>query len=465
MKKLLALLLSTATVSGGVTALADTTEKNINVFTNYVNIEIDSEPKNVRNFLTEDGTTYIALRDVSELLNCTVDWDDTTKTAVITTNAPSELTNNAEEKSEFVEETIAVLEDYVNVTIDGVEKDIRNFLSNETTYIALRDVSELLGCNVEWVDTTKTAVITSQTPAEIAMTIDGKPVSIVDFANMYADIDVFYGDEKTQEEKIQLTKDEFSAQAVVDKKVDELGFDRAAARAVAEEDIAMMEEGYGVEQVELMLAQSGYTRESYIDEYVKSILQDELLGYMQETFPEYKEIEDGAEDYYNSHKSDYKEHSVYVKHILIPTTDENGEQMSEAEQKEALKTANAIQKKATVKNFDSLIAENNNDPGQPEEGYFVTENSQFVPEFEEAALKLKKNQISKPVKTVYGYHIILATEVNEYVPYETFLETYLIEKWGEIDVEYFYKWIAESEVVCNDDIINAAVALAEHNID
>ena len=465
MKKILTLLLSTVTALCGITAYADTTEKNINVFSNYVNIEIDSELKNVRNFLTEDGTTYIALRDVSELLDCTVDWDDTTKTAVITSNKPTEAIATYDVKYEFVQETIAVLEDYVNVTIDGEKKEIRNFLNNETTYIALRDVSELLDCTVDWDDTTKTAIITSQNMLEIALTIDGTPVSLVDFSNLYADVHNYYGDEMSQEEKLELVKNEFITQAIVDKKVVEFGIDKAAAKKEAAGMLEMMDAGYGTEAVDAMLVGAGYTRESYINEYTELLLGDYLIDYMRETYPEYKAVENNAETYYNAHKSDYKEQSAQVKHILIPTTDDDGNSLSESDKKKALQTANAIYKKATPENFDSLIAENNNDPGQPEEGYFVTENSGFVPEFEEAALKLKKNQISKPVETTYGYHILLATEVNEYLPYEMFLEDYLAEQWDEIDMEYINKWKEEIEVVCNEGVMMVAVALAEYNID
>ena len=67
-----------------VPALADSFEKTINVLTDYVTVEIDGETKDVRNFVHE-GTTYIALRDVSELLGCEVGWDDATRTASITT--------------------------------------------------------------------------------------------------------------------------------------------------------------------------------------------------------------------------------------------------------------------------------------------------------------------------------------------------------------------------------------------
>ena len=57
--------------------------------------------------------------------------------------------------------------------------------------------------------------------------------------------------------------------------------------------------------------------------------------------------------------------------------------------------------------FATLAKEKSKDPGAAEGGdlgYFTKD--QMVPEFAEAAFKLDKGQISDPVKTQFGWHVI-----------------------------------------------------------
>jgi len=59
-------------------------------------------------------------------------------------------------------------------------------------------------------------------------------------------------------------------------------------------------------------------------------------------------------------------------------------------------------------NFDQLAKENSKDPGSKDRGgdlgYFG--KGQMVPQFEEAAFKLKKGEVSAPTQSQFGWHII-----------------------------------------------------------
>src|ERR1700735_3566172 len=86
------------------------------------------------------------------------------------------------------------------------------------------------------------------------------------------------------------------------------------------------------------------------------------------------------------------EEEVHARHILVPTEEE----------------AKAIlaQLKAGA-DFATLAKEKSKDPGAAEGGdlgYFTKD--QMVPEFAEVAFKLDKGQLSDPVKTQFGWHII-----------------------------------------------------------
>lgn len=87
------------------------------------------------------------------------------------------------------------------------------------------------------------------------------------------------------------------------------------------------------------------------------------------------------------------EEEVRARHILVPTEDE-------------AKAIVADLKKGA--NFEELAKTKSKDPGAAAQGgdlgYFTKD--QMVPEFSEAAFKLAKGQVSEPVKSQFGWHII-----------------------------------------------------------
>lgn len=369
--------------------------------------------------------------------------------------------------AESVQKTIDVFVDYVNVTVNGEAKQVKNFLHDGTTYIALRDVSEVLGYNVGWDGETKTASITSPDykPDEAVMTVNGKEISATEFKNMYTSLKAYIsqtGNTLSEQEIIEEVKKELVTQEVVNQKAVEFNVaDTSKIREDLEAELTSMDMAYGKEMVDqLIAAYYGFNdRESYFKYIETQQINYNVFGYVEKNFPEYKEAEANAEAYYNEHKEEYKKPSVQVKHILIPTVNqETNQPLSEGEIKAAEALAKDIAGKANAENFDSLIKEYNNDPGQPAEGYLVEENSNFVKEFETAALAFKKvGEVSQPVLTSYGYHILIATAINEYVPFETFKGEYLADKYTELDKKTVEGWIAGAEVVYNEEAIKNCI--------
>ncbi|KIU11939.1 molecular chaperone lipoprotein [Bacillus subtilis] len=79
------------------------------------------------------------------------------------------------------------------------------------------------------------------------------------------------------------------------------------------------------------------------------------------------------------------------------------------------KTAEEIEKKLKKgKKFDALAKEYSTDTGSAtnggELGWISKDNEQLDATFRKAAFKLKTNEVSDPVKTQFGYHIIKKTE-------------------------------------------------------
>ena len=148
----------------------------------------------------------------------------------------------------------------------------------------------------------------------------------------------------------------------------------------------------------------------------------------------------------------YYETDIYgdikASHILIAVNLE--EDATEDEEKKAFdaakkKAEEIIAKLNKGEKFADLAKKYSEDEGTKENGgdlgYFNT--GQMVKEFEEAAYKLKTNKYTtSPVKTTYGYHVILKTDQKDKPSYkdakDTIIEKITEEKVAE-DTTIYYK--------------------------
>ncbi len=132
-------------------------------------------------------------------------------------------------------------------------------------------------------------------------------------------------------------------------------------------------------------------------EQVRSEIESQLLSekiYAKVT-SDVKVADSDVEDYYNKHKADYKvAASRDVRHILVA------------------KKARADDIHGQLEgggNFAALAKKYSTDPGSKQNGGKLTvRKGETVPEFDKVAFSLKKGELSAPVKTQYGYHIIEA---------------------------------------------------------
>ena len=104
--------------------------------------------------------------------------------------------------------------------------------------------------------------------------------------------------------------------------------------------------------------------------------------------------------------------------------------------------------------FDALLADNNGDSGQPENGYAICEGfTSFVESFTNGAMALANvGDISEPVESTYGYHIIkYAADVAEGpVDLETVKDgissALLTTKQNEVTTETLAQYVSEAKV-------------------
>ncbi|MGN6463479.1 MAG: peptidylprolyl isomerase, partial [Pseudolabrys sp.] len=114
------------------------------------------------------------------------------------------------------------------------------------------------------------------------------------------------------------------------------------------------------------------------------------------------------------------EQEVRARHILVETEDQAKEIVAE------------LKKGA---NFEELAKTKSKDPGAAAQGgdlgYFTKE--QMVPEFADAAFKMEKGQVSDPVKSQFGWHIIRVEDKRkkpapEFDAVKSQLEAYVTRK-------------------------------------
>jgi peptidyl-prolyl cis-trans isomerase C len=152
------------------------------------------------------------------------------------------------------------------------------------------------------------------------------------------------------------------------------------------------------------------------------------------------------------------EQEVHARHILFRTPENDEAAGKEAEDK--AKATLARLKKG--EDFGALAGELSDDPGSKvnggDLGYFSKE--QMVPEFANAAFGLDKGQVSEPVKTAFGWHIIKVEDKRKreapgFEQVKGQLETYVTRK---AQVELVNKLRADAKIERLDKPAEAAPA-------
>jgi len=117
-----------------------------------------------------------------------------------------------------------------------------------------------------------------------------------------------------------------------------------------------------------------------------------------------------ARQYYNQHIKEYQvEKQARVRHILIKV-DAGADAKADAAAK--AKAAGILKQLKAGGNFAELAKQNSDDPGSKDQGGELgfLKPGATVPEFDQAAFSLPVGQLSDPIKTKFGYHILQVEE-------------------------------------------------------
>jgi len=165
-------------------------------------------------------------------------------------------------------------------------------------------------------------------------------------------------------------------------------------------------------QTQLDMAKQDFVIQAYFEDFVKNNTPTE-----EQTRAEYEKIKAAQTD--DGKKMEYR-----VRHILIKldAAGANDPKKQKAAEQRAKAIVAELNKKFG-KNFAELAKAKSEDEGTKNQGGELdwTDGSNLVKEFTDAMVKLEKGSYTKvPIKTRFGYHIILLEDVRpvQFPPYE-----------------------------------------------
>ena len=135
------------------------------------------------------------------------------------------------------------------------------------------------------------------------------------------------------------------------------------------------------------------------------------------------------------------------RHILIQIDEEVSEES-------ALNLVTTIKNRLSDgEDFASLAKEFSKDPGSAENGGDLgwAERGLFVPEFDDVLFSLEKDQVSEPVKTQFGYHIIQLNELKEGIQ----------QTYDEIENDLRFEY---SRLLAEDQLFNIASQMDDFSL-
>lgn len=217
-----------------------------------------------------------------------------------------------------------------------------------------------------------------------------------------------------------------------------------------------IKKAYG-DNFDKILESEGFTQDSFKEFIKENTIAESAINYAKKDI---KVTDEEAKKYYDENKAQFvaKDKGIMIQHLLF----EN--------EAEAQKAYDEITSGKTTfeKLYDeySKNKEENKKPIAEDLGLVTYENSGMVKEFEDAVKTLKTGEVSKPVKTQFGYHIIKAGNIYDKGAQESFEDVkpqimrVLKQQKESVELQKtISKWEKELNVKTYDDKLSEGLKL------
>ena len=241
---------------------------------------------------------------------------------------------------------------------------------------------------------------TDEVPPDAVAVVDGTPISKATLDELLTRTKKTYAAQKRQFPKAGTSEyQSLQTQAVAflvqraeyAREADKLGVDVTDAQIQKKVD-GVKKQYFGGDQKKF---EAGLKAQSYTLAALRDDARAQLVseGIYKDITNDVKVSDAEAQQYYDQNIDRYKvAESRVVRHILVKTKDEADQIRSEIE---------------NGASFATLAKEKSQDPGSKDQGGKLTvSKGQTVAPFDKAAFSLDTNELSEPVKTQYGYHLI-----------------------------------------------------------
>jgi foldase protein PrsA len=237
-------------------------------------------------------------------------------------------------------------------------------------------------------------------PADAVAVVDGQKVPKSDYDDVLVQVKKSYENQKREFPKAGSQEFQTLKNQIVQYLVQRVQFEQEAEALdvdVTEKQVdarlAQLVKQYFMgdrKKFEAQLKEQGSSERQVRDDIRAQIVSDKLFA---EVTGDVKVTDMQVEDYYEKNKAQYSQpESREVRHILVKTR---------------AKADDLYEQLKGGADFAALAQRFSEDTGSKANGGKLTiSKGQAVAPFDQTAFLLKKNEISKPVKTQFGYHLI-----------------------------------------------------------